>query len=131
MYGTRQGVAIDNCFRVCELIYFLLTKIMTLVGTVRKDKPNIQLLFFGGKQWEICFSIFSCISDVTLVSYIQARYKTAILLSQHHDITHLDEGKDLKPEVVMHHNASKGRVDFLDKPVKEYAYTRIWCMLLM
>jgi hypothetical protein len=46
-------------------------------------------------------------------------------LSQHHDIGYLDEGKDLKPEIVMHSNASKGRVDFLDKLVKEYAYTRI------
>jgi hypothetical protein len=57
--------------------------------------------------------------------YIPARYKTPILLSQHHDIGYLDEGKDLKPEIVMHPNASKGRVDFLDKLVKEYAYTRI------
>jgi hypothetical protein len=42
-----EGVTTDI---VCELMYFLLTKIMTLVGTVRRDKRDIQLLFFGGKQ---------------------------------------------------------------------------------
>jgi len=46
-------------------------------------------------------------------------------LSQHHNIAYLDGGKDLKPVIVMHPYASKGRVDFLDKLVKEYAYTRI------
>lgn len=131
MHGTRQGVTTHNCFRVCELIYFLLTKIMTLVGTVSKNKPDVQLLFFGGRQWEVCSSIFSYISDVTLVSYIPARYKTSILLSQHRDTACLDEGKDLKLEIVMHPNACKGRVDFSDKLVKGYAYTRIWCMLVM
>jgi len=46
-------------------------------------------------------------------------------MSKHHDIAYLDEGKDLKPEIVTHPTASKGRVDFFDKLVKEYAYTRI------
>jgi len=46
-------------------------------------------------------------------------------MSKHHDIAYVDEGKDLKPEIVIHPAASKSRVDFLDKLVKEYAYTRI------
>jgi hypothetical protein len=37
----------------------------------------------------------------------------------------MDEEKDLKPEIALHPNVSKCRVDFLDKFVKEYAYTRI------
>jgi hypothetical protein len=37
----------------------------------------------------------------------------------------MGEGKDLKPEIVMHTNSSKFVVDFLDKLVKEYVYTRI------
>lgn len=57
---------------------------------------------------------FSYISDITLVSYISARYNTAILLSPHCDTTCLDEGKDLKPEIVTHPNACKGRVDFFE-----------------
>jgi hypothetical protein len=60
-----------------------------------------------------------------LILYIPARYKTPFLLSQHHDIRYLDEGKDLKPEIVMHLNASKGGVDFLDNLVKEYTYRSI------
>ena len=82
------------------------------------------MLFFGGKQLEVCSSIFSFISDVTLASYLPARYKTAILLSQHHDSLYMDEEKDLKHEIIMHPITVKGRVDILDKPVKEYAYTR-------
>jgi hypothetical protein len=51
---------------------------------------------------EVYSSIFGFTSDVTLVSYIPARKKTAILLSQQHDNTYMDEEKDFKPEILMH-----------------------------
>ena len=57
MYGTRRGVTTDNFFTSCELANFILTKNMTLVGTLRKNKPEISALFLSGKQREVCCSV--------------------------------------------------------------------------
>ena len=48
MYGTRRGGIIDNFFTSCELAKFLLSKNMTVVGTLRKNKPEIPALFLSG-----------------------------------------------------------------------------------
>jgi len=48
LHGTRRGVT-DNFFTCCELANSLLTKNMTVVGTLRKNKPKIPALFLSGK----------------------------------------------------------------------------------
>jgi len=50
MYGTRRCVTADNFFTSCELANFLLTRNVTLVGTLRENKPEISSLFHSGKQ---------------------------------------------------------------------------------
>ena len=50
MYGTGRGVTADNFFTSCELATFLLSKNITVVGTLRKNKPEIPALFLSGKQ---------------------------------------------------------------------------------
>jgi hypothetical protein len=59
MYGTGRGVTSDHFFASCELANFLLTKNMTLVGTLSKNKPGIPSLFLRGNQREVFSSIFS------------------------------------------------------------------------
>ena len=39
-YGTGRGVTNDNFFTSCELANFIVTRNMTLVGTLRKHKPE-------------------------------------------------------------------------------------------
>ena len=97
MYGIRRGVTADNFFTSCELANFLLTQNMRVVGTLRKNRPEIPALFLSGKQRDFHSSIFDFTSDLTLVSYVPARNKTVILLSsQHHDNMCMGEGKDQK-----------------------------------
>jgi len=81
MYGTGRGVTSDSFITSCELANFLLSKNMTVVGTLRKNKPEISALFISGKQRNVHSSFFSFTNDLTLVSYVPARNKTAILLS--------------------------------------------------
>jgi len=51
MFGTRKGVTADNFFTSCELATSLLTtQNMKVVGTLRKNKPEIPALFLSGKQ---------------------------------------------------------------------------------
>jgi len=121
MHGTRRRITTDNFFTSCELVNFLLTKNMTVFGTLRKNKPEISTLFPSGKQTDVHSSIFWSTNELTLVPYIPARNKTVILLSsQHHDDTCKGEKKDNTPEIIMHYNATKSKDDILDKVVKEY-----------
>jgi hypothetical protein len=123
MHGTRRGVTTENFFASCELVNFLLTKNMTVFGTLRKNKPEISTLFPSGKQRDVHSSIFGSTNELTLVPYVPARNKTVILLSsQHHDDTYKGEKKDNTPEIIMHCNATKSRADILDKLVKEYFF---------
>ena len=108
MYGTGRGGTTGNLFTSCELANILLSKNMTVVGTRRKNKPEIPALFPCGKQRDVHFYIFGFTNDLTLVSYVLARNKTVILLSsQHHEDTCMGEEKDHKPEIIMHYNATK------------------------
>jgi hypothetical protein len=54
---TRRGVTTDNFFTRCELANLLLTKYMTVVGTLRKNKPEIPALLLTGKTKEVHSSI--------------------------------------------------------------------------
>ena len=100
MYRTRTRVTTDNLCTSCELAKFFLSKNMTVVGTLRKNTPEIPALFLSGKQRNVHSSIFGFTNDLTLVSYVPARNKTVILLSsQHHHDTSMGEEKDHKPEI--------------------------------
>jgi hypothetical protein len=97
---------------------------MTLVGTQRKNKPEITALFLNGKQREVYLSILGFTSNLTLVWHVPARNKAVILLSlQHHDDMCMGEEKDHKCEIIMHNNATKSGFDILDKLMREYTST--------
>jgi hypothetical protein len=88
---------------------------MRLVSTVRKNKPEVQALFFN----------FGFTSGLTLVSYAPARNKTISLLSsQHHGETCMDKEIYLKPEIIVQCNVTRSGTDDLDKLLKEYVHIR-------
>jgi len=99
---------------------------MTVVDTLRKNKPEILALFLSGKWRNVHSSIFGFTSDLTLVSYVPARNKTVILLSSQHHDTCMGEEKDHKPEIIMHYNATKSGVDILDKLVQDQQGAGLW-----
>jgi hypothetical protein len=74
---------------------------MTLIGTVKQNKPESAELFLDGKQ--SLFFYHCCTSDLTPLSHIPARNKTVILFScQHHDMC-TGEAQDNKLEIIMHY----------------------------
>ena len=98
---------------------------MRVVGTLRKNKPEIPALLLSGKQRDVHASVFDFTRDQTLVSYVPARRKIVIHLSlQHYDNMCMGEEKDHKPEIVMQYNATESGVDILYKLVREYTCTR-------
>ena len=125
MHGTRRGVTTDNFFTSCELANFLLTKNMIVVGTLRKNKPEIPTLFPSGKQRDVHSSTFGSTNELTLVHMYQQETRLSLSFHHsHHDDTCKGEKKDNTPEIIMQYNATKSGVDVLDKLVKEYVFTR-------
>jgi hypothetical protein len=105
-----------------------------LVGTLRKNKPEIPALFLRGKQRNVHSSIFGFANDLTLVPYVPSRNKTLILLSSHHQYnTYMGEEKVHKPEIIMYYNAAKCRIHVLGSFVREHTCmrsTRHWPLKL-
>jgi hypothetical protein len=76
---------------------------MTLVGTVKLNKPQSAALFLNGKQ--SVFFYLCCTSDLTTLSYVPARNKTVIPFSwQHHDDMCMGESQDNKLGIIMRYN---------------------------
>jgi len=67
MYGTGRVVTSNNFFTRCELANFLLTNNMTVIGTLKKNKPEVPALFLSGKQRDVHSSIFGCTSGLSWV----------------------------------------------------------------
>jgi hypothetical protein len=63
-------------FMSCELADFRLTDNMTLVSTVKLNKPESAALFMNGKECPFFYIRYT--SDIT--SYVAARNKTIIIL---------------------------------------------------
>jgi len=52
---NHKSVTADNFVTGCELANLLLTRNVTLVGTLRENKPEISSLFHSRKQREVYF----------------------------------------------------------------------------
>ena len=76
---------------------------MTTIGKLRKNKPEIPVLFLNGKPRHVHSFIFAFTNDLTLVPHVPATNKILILLlSGHDDDTCMGEGKDQKLEIITH-----------------------------
>ncbi|CAF4863247.1 unnamed protein product [Pieris macdunnoughi] len=77
----------DNWFTSVPLAKSLLDEhTLTMVGTLRKNKPEIPKCFLPEKKRETTSSIFGFQKDMTLCSYVPKPRKAVLLLStMHHD----------------------------------------------
>jgi hypothetical protein len=84
MYGTGRCVTSNNFFTSCELANFILTKNMTVIGTLRKNKPEVPALFLSGNQRVVHSAIFGCTNGLSRVSYVPEETRLSSFL--HHII---------------------------------------------
>lgn len=131
--SSGRNVITDNFFTDLELGRQLLDRRMTLVGTLRKNKPEIPPEFLPHNQRAVLSSTFGFSNDFTLVSYVPKKGKAVILLSSHHHSDALQDIEEQNPEVIATYNAYKAGVDTLDQRVGNYTTkrrTRRWPMAL-
>ncbi|XP_034147179.1 piggyBac transposable element-derived protein 4-like [Esox lucius] len=124
--GLRgHNVTCDNFFTSYELGQRLLARGLTMVGTVRKNKPELPAALLATKAREVFSSRFAYTPSATLVSYLPKRSKNVLLLSTLHTDASVSERQDRKPALILDYNSNKGGVDNLDKVVGTYSCRRM------
>jgi hypothetical protein len=113
LYESGRNITCDNWFTTFPLCEELLSKKLTLVGTLKSNKKEIPIEFLTNKQRDVNDSIFGFSGDMTLVSYVPKKSKAVILLSSMHHDSKVNS-QNLKPEIINFYNSTKGGVDTVD-----------------
>ncbi|CAK6976223.1 piggyBac transposable element-derived protein 4-like [Scomber scombrus] len=122
---TGRNVTCDNLFTSYELGQRLLHRDMTMVGTVRQNKPELPAALFATKGRELFSSTFAFTGSTAVVCYIPKRNKKVLLMSTRHKEATISERRDRKPALVLDYNSNKGGVDNLDKVIGTYSCRRM------
>lgn len=122
--GSNRNVTCDNYFTDHELALPLLSKGLTIVGTVRKNKTFIPPEFKARSDRQAHTSVFGFTKSTTLVSYVPKPRKAVLLLSIMHYDSSIDKNNESKPEIIIYYNSTKGAVDTLDQEVHQYMCKR-------
>ena len=102
------GVTMDNFFTDVALAEELLSRDITVVGTMRANKRDIPDIMKANREREVKSSVFLFDGHITMVSYVPKKNKAVVLISsQHHDKAVGTEEQQLKPEIILHYNQTK------------------------
>lgn len=130
-HGLRgQNVTCDNFFTSYQLGQMLLKRNLTMLGTVRKNKPELPLMTTKN---ELHRSYFFFTKDTTVVSYVPKKNRNVILMSTLHNSKEVSDREDKKPLIILDYNRTKGAVDTLDQVTATYTCKRKsnrWPMIL-
>ena len=121
--GSNCNLTTDNWYTSYPLAQYLLSKGITLVGTLKKNKREIPDEFHPSKSREVGSSLFGFQKDMTLVSYVTKKNKCVILLSTSHDDDKIDPATN-KPQMILDYNKYKGGVDTVDQLCGNFTVVR-------
>lgn len=124
LFNTGRGVTTDNFFTSAPLAEELLAKKITILGTVRKNKPDTpeELKKMAGRS--VHSSKFAFSGNLSLVSYVPKKGRMVHLLSSQHNTPDISEKEGKKPTMIEDYNSTKGAVDNADKLIREYTCSR-------
>ena len=133
--NSGRNVTCDNFFTDVHLAIEFLSKNVTMIGTLRKNKREIPSCFQAShrREWLSTKFGFSKEHHLMMCSYVPKVNKAVILLSTMHYDNKVQESTPFKPDVILDYNATKGGVDTLDQLVKNYTCKRItkrWPMII-
>lgn len=119
-----HSITCDNFFTTYNLALELLRRKITLVGTVRKNKPFLPQKIVDMRKKDVFYSEFLFTDAVTIVSYVPKKYKFVVALSSLHHSPHVSAENNKKPDIILHYNQTKAGVDALDQLVGNYTCKR-------
>lgn len=121
---SNKNLTTDNWYTSIPLVEDMLSKKITMIGTLKKNKAAIPPSFQPNKQRAVGTSEFGFSDDKVMVSYVPRRNKAVILVSSMHDTKTIDQATG-KPEIILDYNMTKGGVDTCDKMCAAYTVSRI------
>lgn len=125
--NTGRNITADNWFTSIPLAEELLQKKLTLVGTLRKNKPQLPHELTDVKNRIVKSTIFAYNNQITALSHVPKKGKNVLLIStMHSNSNDIDPttGDSKKPEIISFYNATKGGVDTVDKMCGTYTVGR-------
>uniref|UniRef100_A0A3P9MKV5 PiggyBac transposable element-derived protein domain-containing protein n=1 Tax=Oryzias latipes TaxID=8090 RepID=A0A3P9MKV5_ORYLA len=128
-----HNITCDNFFTSYDLGQELLRRKLTMVGTVKKNKPELPAEMLLVKDRAPLSSKFVFTDTTTVVSYCPRKRRSVILMSTLHKDAAVSSGSDKKPIIILDYNKNKGGVDNLDKLTATYTcqrMTRRWPMVV-
>ncbi|XP_051783376.1 piggyBac transposable element-derived protein 4-like, partial [Erpetoichthys calabaricus] len=128
-----HNITCDNFFTSYDLGQELLKRKLTMVGTVKKNKPELPAEILQVKGRAPLSSKFAFTDTTTVVSYCPKRNRNVILMSTLHKDAAVSSGSDKKLTIIHNYNKNKGGVDNLDKLTATYTcqrMTRRWPMVV-
>lgn len=119
-----HNITCDNFFTSYRLGDELQKRKLTMLGTVRRNKPELpsEILKMQGRP--LHSSIFVFTEKAAVVSYCPKRNKNVLVMSTMHTDASLSTREDMKPQMILDYNSTKGGVDNLDKVTATYSCQR-------
>lgn len=108
----------DNFFTLYALGKELLKRKVPMLGTVRKNKPELSSELFVMNNRKVTSSMFAFNEKATVVSYCRKEGKH--ILSTVHKDAGLSTREYRKPQMVLDYNETIGDVDNFDKVTATY-----------
>lgn len=108
-------VTCDNFFTSFALAEELLKRKVALIGTIRKNEPELPPRLLQTRGRAVLSSAFAFTLTHTLVSYVPRRGKNVLLMSTKHRTPDVSGEGKRKPVTIQDYNRCKGGVDNLDK----------------
>jgi len=103
----------------------LLEKNVTLVGAIRKNKPELPTEMVSTKERNPFTTIFGLQQDCMIVSHCPKRNKIVNLLRTLHFEPKVDTSNEQrKPKVILTYNETKAGVDTMDQMTRTYSCKR-------
>ena len=122
--NSGRNICMDNFFTTLPVTKFLLGWNLTVVGTLKKNKPYIPKAMAPSKTRELYSTVFGFHEKITICSYVPNKNKAVILLSSMHLDTATRGDEKKKPEIILHYNKNKSGVDTMDQMLTRYSTKR-------
>lgn len=124
--GTRRNITMDDWFSSVSLAKALLKdNNLTIVATIQKNEKEIPSSFVTSERRELYSSKFRFSKNMTLVSYVPKKKKTALLLStMHYDDALNDDDPKKIPQIIEFYNRTKESIDVFDGMISTYSVSR-------
>ncbi|KAM3595866.1 uncharacterized protein V6R79_004187 [Siganus canaliculatus] len=115
-----HNITCNNFFTSYALGQEFLQKKLTMVGTIRRNKPELPPAFLSTLDRDRFSTRFAFTDTHTLVSYCPKKRKNVLLMTTLHRDVSVSTREDKKPDAILDYNKNKGGVDNLDKVTGTY-----------